>query len=319
MMTRTLYAKCVVKAFVLLMVLCVSAVANGKTKDDTAAGFKDVIDGDAVFTHGPQRPSSIPILPGMNVGRCYFISDAPHQYAYNSSDEPYFEPADSETFGFENGPGTSFYQISVGDTSAIFFIRASDRPHFSIEPQGSGGGYAKPVVIPDLGVGGNFKLAVTSKGKTKWLQEFDSNYATMRAGEVTWNCKDAELGTEIEMTVKPFIKTYGCAVTAKVFSGGPVELNWSYEWSENIEVKGDYAMVSNPEFKYTQVYVGTEGKSTKIAKEGSRVRVAESLSQGGDSNFVCVWGYTDYTPTKLPMPLIVLNTNRSLIRSGPSR
>jgi hypothetical protein len=273
--------------------LVVSA-SKGRAKGEQTLTLLDSLPVSADFVHGPQRPSAAPNLPSLNIGRSYFLADEGYPIGHNRTGGPYFHAADEESFGIENGPGSYLYKISIGDTSCVFFIRASDRPHYSIELQGSGGGYAYPVLIPDLGVGGQFRLAVTANGKTKWLEEFDSNYTSLRAGEVMWTCKDDQLGVEIEMKVNPFIETYGCAATAKVIKGDSVELNWSYEWTGNIKIKDDCAMVTHPDLKYTQVYVGTESRSTKIAKEGGRVRVVERLDKGDKSRFVCVWGYTDY-------------------------
>ena len=274
----------------------VVTATKGRAKGIAVATLKEVIDFEAEFTHGPQRPSSIPILPGLNIGWSFFLTDSGvfNGAGANNTGGPYYESADEDSFGIHNGPGSYHYKISVGDTSGGFYLYAGDRPNFSIVTQPPSGGYAYPVLIPDIGAGGQVRLAVTSNGRTKWLDEFSTVDGVLQAGEVKWTCKDEELDAEIEMTLNPFIKVYGCAATAKVISGEPVELNWSYEWSGNIEIKDGYAMVKHRKYKYTQVYVGTESGSAKVTKEGSSARLAENIAGGSESKFVCVWGYTDY-------------------------
>jgi hypothetical protein len=274
--------------------LVVTAV-KGKAKGNGRVMLKETLAVDADFSHEPQKPSSIPIVPGMNVGRSFFLADDGYQIGYNTTGGPYYEPADAESFGIHNGPGSyNSYKISVGDTSGIFYVYAGDRPQFWLRPQHGGGGYAYPTLIPDLGVGGHFRLAVSANGKTKWLEDFESIDAVMPAGEVTWTCTDEELDVTIEMKVNAFVRTYGCAATARVLSGESVTLNWSYGWSDQIELKDGYAMVTHPDFKYTQVYVGTENDSATLVKEGRQVRLALEAAAGEESRLVCVWGYTDY-------------------------
>ena len=290
---------------VLLMVLCISTAINGQTNDGITARFKEVIQVDAAFVHGPQKPSEIPIVPPLNVGRSFFVPDVkgiPGAFVGdffkskgNRSGGPYFEPAGSDSYGIHNGQGEYFYFISVGNTSGYFFLRVSDRPHFSIYTQAPSGGYAYPVLLPDIGAGGHIRLAVTADGKTRWLDEFDSVDAILPAGEARWICKDEQLGVTIELTVNPFIKVYGCAATAKVSSDKHVELTWAFDWTDNVELKDNYALLTNPDqYKYTRVYVGTDDKSVRPRKDGNGVRFSVDAAKESESKLVCIWGYTDY-------------------------
>ena len=99
---------------------------------------------------------------------------------------------------------------------------------------------------------------------------------------------------EIQLTLKPLIKVYGCVTQGKVTSGGPVRLDWNFEWSDNIDMKDDYAVVTHPDFKHTQIYLGTADSSVRLSTEGGAARLAVAAAEGTQSTLICVWGYTDY-------------------------
>ncbi len=267
------------------------------------------------FKHGPQRPSSIPVLSGFNVGRSF--------YDYNRGARAagkHYERADDESFIIHNGPD-SFNHVLMGE--GVWYLRAGDKPHIRLSHRSyqpySG---IKPDLVPGLGIGGHLRIAVTSEDKTKWLEEFDSIDTKFSPGSTTWHCSDMELNTTIELTLNPLIKSNGFIATARASSeeNREITLTWEFgrvgEKDDSIVLKKNYAQLSNPRLKYTQIFVGPIGGCYQLTKAALNVNAGSSeslfdleagnpkalfavkLQAGPGTNlqnrFLCVCGYSDY-------------------------
>lgn len=142
-------------------VLLLSTVtANG------AQAEPDVLSVTAQTTHGPQQPSAVPVLPGLNVGK---------QWVYGPLvglpvGESGYRPVNGDGYAKHNGSGR-FNRIM---TTGSWWLLVGDRPQMKITVRTAAGAYAQPGLLPDLGVSGQLRVAVGSGDRTKWLDEFDA-------------------------------------------------------------------------------------------------------------------------------------------------
>lgn len=267
------------------------------------------------FRHSPQKPSSIPVLSGLNIGRSFYD----HDRGAPAADKRY-ERADDESFIIHDGPD-SFNHVLMGE--GVWYLHAGDKPHISLSHRPYWpNSYIKPDLVPGLGIGGHLRIAVTSEDKTKWLGEFDSIDTKFSPGSTTWHCSDVELNTTIELILNPLIKSNGFIVTARASSeeNREITLIWEFgrvgEKNDSIVLKENYAQLSNPCLKYTQIFVGPIGGCYQLTKGALNVSAKSDESlfdleagnpkalftvklQAGpgknlQNRFLCVWGYSDY-------------------------
>lgn len=266
------------------------------------------------FKHGPQKPSVVPILDGLNLGRSFFFT-----YTDKQRGEEDYQPFDNDSFTLHNGPRTYNYLI----TSGVWWLFGGDKPRLKMQLRSNLGAYAQPVLLPHIGVGGKLRIAVTAGGKTKWLDMFDSIDTVYSPGSILWKCSDAKLGVAIELVANQFIECYGFAATATVCSPNAknVRLIWVFghvgEQAETVVTKEDYVMFENTGFKYTRVFAGAsggectigKGKSELLEKPNERprfapragnacalfsVKLALTPKKKTQTRFLCVWGYSGY-------------------------
>ena len=77
----------------------------------------------ASFEHGPRRPSAVPVLPGLNLGRNPF-----GRLVGRPIGKPPYEPVDGDSFRRNNGQSTNNYIL----TSGAWWLLAGDRPRISL-------------------------------------------------------------------------------------------------------------------------------------------------------------------------------------------
>lgn len=280
----------------------------------------EAVEARITLSHGPRRPTTIPIVPGLNAGRSLF-SGGPGKPA----DEPRYEPVDGDCLAIHNGP-RSFNHIL---TAGVWHLLVGDRPALKMTFRGERGSYALPNLLPGLGIEGELRLAVTAAGKTKWLHRFDRIDAVLSPGAARWRCSDSALPCTLTLEVHPFVDAFGFAATARVENTSePVALTWvfgSSQGNRRVEIIEDYARVEvlpgagggfiKDPLKYTQVYVGLTEAAERLgagtadltrdtapafdpeAKQPFALLAARPLAAAplpASSRLVCVWGYSDY-------------------------
>jgi hypothetical protein len=245
---------------------------------------------EAAFSHGPQQPATVPILPGLNLGKQVFYGPLVGAPAPGQG----YQPADGDSFAVHNGKGVHNFILTAG----TWWLRVGDRPRLALDMRTTAGAYAQPGLLPDIGVSGQLRVRVITAEKAKWLDEFDSVDALLSPGSGRWTCQDRDLGVTVGLEAVPFIKPWGFAATATVSADQPrkVTLVWRFDKAAPVADRGDYAQFSTG--KYTQIFVG-------LAEPGGSVNQGEitaqlSTSPSGDASlgnkcrYLCVWGYSDY-------------------------
>lgn len=286
------------------------------------------------LSHGPQRPSKVPVLPGLSLGRSYdFFHGAP---SAENADRRYL-PEGIDSLSITNGPGCFNYLITAG----VWYLRTGDRPMAQIEVQPNSGGYAQPAILPDLGVGGRVRIFLSNGAGGKWLDKFESINAILSPGSAKWICTDAELAIEVELQATQFSGPFGFTMTAKTNSKTDTGLVWAFggideagEEADSIDLAKDHAVLSNPIYPFTRVYVCTAGNGEKPVRGDRKllggIRDQSSYVGGGPyclegsfpneppepqgdvpdpcvllsrkvpanteqaETLICVWGYTGY-------------------------
>ena len=307
----------------LLVVLLLSAVpvlaaAQAPANAQTNGGR---LEPQVTFSHGPQKPAAVPVLPGLNTGRSLFSGGAG-----KPASEPCYEPAEGDSFLIRNGPRKFNHHLTAG----VWYLLVGDRPALKMTLRGERGTYALPALLPGLGIEGEVHLAVSAGGKTKWLDRFDSVVGVLSPGSARWTCSDTNLGVTVELDANPFQAMYGFAATATVRSQNPGEVTLTWVFGANggnqtVHLKDDCAEVevlpgptsgeAKDKLKYTRVFVGLAEPAQRIgngipdpAREASfrfdpaapkpyallETKLKLDGSQPTRSRFICVWGYTDY-------------------------
>jgi hypothetical protein len=267
------------------------------------------------FSHEPQAPSQIPLQPGLNIGRSFYSYD---------EDPPRpgkrYEPADDGGYTIHNGPDT-YNHILMGE--GVWYLLVGDKPRFRLFHRTGEGSYAQPGILPDLGVDGRLRLAITARGKLKWLDQFDSIDTHFAPGVATWHCSDAAVGANIELSVRALISWNGFIATLKARSDSAdhVGVTWALGGIQDkgnaVEPKTNYARLSNSALPYTEVFAGpVEGEcqvgsgpvrilfdsddppaaTTHTAEPCAlyNVMLPSDPAKTVTTRLLCVWGYRDY-------------------------
>ncbi|MCX6927051.1 MAG: hypothetical protein NT154_28175, partial [Verrucomicrobia bacterium] len=173
--------------------------ASGNTQGQAQAEHgASILPFEASFSRGPQYLSSIPVMPGMFLGRQWIYGPLVGRPAEGRG----YEPAEGDSFAIHNGKGIHHFILTAG----MWWLRVGDRPRLAMELRSSHGAYAKPGLLPDLGVSGQFRVAVTASGKTRWLDQFSAIDAVLSPGSARWTCRDEELGVTVALGVRPLLE-----------------------------------------------------------------------------------------------------------------
>ena len=257
----------------------------------SGAGRANPIDVQAEVSHGPQQPSAVPVLPGLNVGRlihCLPLVGEPREGEGH-------QPVDGDSFARHNGRGAHNYIITTG----AWWLRVGDQPRLAMQLRTGSGAYAQPGILPDLGVEGQLRIAVTIGDRTKWLDAFESIDVVLSPGSARWVCRDAGLGVTVNLEARALIDWFGFAVDAEVLADEPsdVTLTWHLDKAKHVADKGSYTQFAWG--KYTQIFLGMAGKqgaaNQGTTKQG-RIEVTLQAARGvpAKCRSLCVWGYSDY-------------------------
>jgi len=267
------------------------------------------------FSHKPQSPSRIPLQPGLNIGRSfYFYDDEPPRPGKR------YELAEEGGYTIRNGPDT-YNHILMGE--GVWYLLVGDKPRFRLFHRTGEGSYAKPGILPDLGVDGRLRVAIAAHDKLKWLDQFDCVDTHFDLGVATWKCSDASIGPSIELTARVLIScnAFIATVTPSSDSASPLHVVWAFggirDKGDAVELKRDYARLSNPALPYTELFAGQVDGQCELGLGAARILFDSNdpptvspytadpcalykvtlRSEPGKtvtSQFLSVWGYSSY-------------------------
>jgi hypothetical protein len=227
------------------------------------------------LNYGTQMPTQIPIVPSLNIGRSFFSydDDAPPKGKR-------YEPAAGGGYGIHNGPDAYNYLL-VGD--GVWSLAGGDKPILGLRHRSPINSYATPALLPDLGVGGRFRLHVRVGDRSKWLDEFESIDTRLTPGVATWRCRDPTFALTVGLEAHPLISCNGFIVSARIASevSRPIRLTWAFgrigETGDVVELRKNYALVKNPQLlPETQVFAGPVGDDCQLEKGASQILAASS-------------------------------------------
>ena len=261
----------------LILVTVSAAVAVG----DTPVPIDTVR---ARLAHGPRQPKTVPLLPGLNVGRNPFgrLPQAPGAGDY--------QPTEGDSYTRRNGGGVHNFII----TSGAWWLRVGDRPRMAMQVRTGGGAYAQPGLLPGIGIDGQFRLAVTVAGKTTFLDQFDTIDAILSPGSARWTCRDKVLGVTVALRVRPLIDSYGFTAAADVTApqDASVTLTWHVEKAKHVSDHKDYAQ--HAAGKYGRIFTGFADVGAAVDKGRPTIELKPRRGQAQSARFLCVWGYSGY-------------------------
>jgi hypothetical protein len=238
------------------------------------------------FNNNRQTPVNVPVIPSLSQEKPYFEGGL--MTRPGATDD--YQPADDGAFIKKNGKSERIFSITTG----VWRMLVGDKPVVGIDQRSLGGAYARPGLMPYLGVNGKIRLQVSNGKISKNLEDFTTITSTLAAGEPRWVCEDNNLKLKVILTAYPFTEDFGIAMTAQVESDTKqeVELEWHYENVRFIKDNKDYSEYAWD--KYTQIFVGSTGDNS-IIKEGITKKEID-LNPGiqGTDTLICAWGYKDY-------------------------
>jgi hypothetical protein len=215
-----------------------------------AASAESPLPVQATFSQGPQQPSAVPILPGLQLGRNPFGAILGRPAPGKG-----YQPVDGDSFACHNGAQAYNYII----TSGTFWLHAGELPRLMLALRSSASSYAQPALLPGLGIGGKLRLFVRTDSGAKWLDKFDSIDAVLAPGSARWTCTDQTLGVTIRLEANPLIDRFGFAATADITAGSAKDVHFIWAFgnvggeNDQVAITNDFAEISSPNFKYTRV------------------------------------------------------------------
>ena len=238
------------------------------------------------FSKDIQSPIDVPVIPSLSQKTPYFFGGMIGR-AVNSSDyQPYNEGAFIKT----NGKSEQTYVITTG----VWRLLVGDKPVIGLDLRNTGGAYAQPGILPDLGVKGKIRLQVSINKSHKYLEDFTKITTILSAGEPQWVCEDNNLKVKVTLTAHAFLEDYGCALIAQVESknNGKIELDWHYENAKHVKDTLFYTEFSYD--KYTRIFVGNTNKKTTYQSGVSKTMLDVNNGKPSNDTLICIWGYSDY-------------------------
>lgn len=238
------------------------------------------------FSGKKQFPSDVPVVPLLSRSKPYFegglVSRIP------SADD--YQPSGDGAFIRKNGNSERSYSITTG----VWRLLAGDRPVIGLDQRSLGGAYARPGLMPYLGVKGKIRLVVGNGKIKKNLEDFSNITATLAAGKPQWLCVDNNMKLNVLLSVRPFIEDFGIAVIARVESQKPqqVVFEWYFEDARYVKDNMNYGEFAWD--KYTRIFAGSSGESSTFENGIARNVLKVDQAKSGTDTLICVWGYSDY-------------------------
>ena len=238
------------------------------------------------FSSKKQKPVDVPIVPALSQDKPYYDGG---QYGRAVQDTDY-QPGGNGTFIKENGRQVENYLITTG----VWRLLVGDKPVIGLSTRLTSGAYARPGLMPNIGVNGRIRLKIRNGNTEKWLEDFTKIRTTLKAGEAQWNCEDDKLNLSIILTVYHFIDEYGCGLTAQIESkkSQKADIEWYYESADFVKDHQNYTEFAYS--KYTQIFVGSTNDSSTYKEGVSRTTFQLRPGEIKSDTCVCVWGYKDY-------------------------
>lgn len=262
------------------------AVARMLSREHASLSRSDSIPVSVSFSDVAQKPLYVPVMQPLSRATPYFdgglMGNAPGPGDY----QPYGEGS----FIKKNGSSEGKYVITTG----VWKLSVGDKPIVRLSLRDTGSAYAKPAILPHLGVNGKIRLEIISGKSKKYLDAFSSITTTLSAGEPRWICEDRQMKLKLTLTAHAFLENYGCALTAHVEAadGKKIQLNWHYEDARFVKDGSAYSEFSYD--RYTRIFTGST--SNNAVYRGGVIQTsltANKTAPAGDT-LICVWGYTDY-------------------------
>lgn len=276
---------------VIFLLLSVSYVSGGH-RNALPPGYASVYSADSIpvsiqFSNVVQKPLYVPVIAPLSRSTPYFDGGMMGKAAGPNDYQPYGEGG----FIKKNGSSEGKYVITTG----VWKLSVGDKPVIRLALRDTGSAYAKPAILPHLGVNGKIRLELICGKSKKYLDEFSSITTILSAGEPRWICEDRQLELKVILTAHALLEEYGCALTAQVEAGTEkkVQLRWHYEDARFIRDSSRFSEFGYD--KYTRIFTGsTNGEAvcrngiiqTVFTGKGKAKPVADTL--------ICIWGYTAY-------------------------
>jgi len=156
------------------------------------------------------RPSSVRLVPGVLREVRHYGGELNHPAL--GPGEAAYEPLTPGGFGINNG--TRYFNRPLffrGNT-----VGAGDRPMFAITRS-----YIKNWA-------GKLRFGLINRDKGKWLDEFRSVRAELYVGHASYECRDDELGINVELLIAPTLEGWGTVVRLRV--SGPAASESRLVW-----------------------------------------------------------------------------------------
>lgn len=82
-------------------------------------------------------------------------------------------------------------------TTGVWKLSVGDKPVIRLALRDTGSAYAKPAILPHLGVNGKIRPELICGKSKKYLDEFSSITTILSAGEPRWICEDRQLKLKV--------------------------------------------------------------------------------------------------------------------------
>jgi hypothetical protein len=239
-----------------------------------------------IFTSNLQKPINVPVIPSLSRNTPYYFGGMFGRAVNQTDYQPYNEGAFIKT----NGKSEQTYVITTG----VWRLLVGDKPVIGLDQRNTGGAYARPGILPHLGVKGKIRLQVITKGAKKYLEDFTKVTTILSAGEPKWVCEDNDLKVKVTLTAHAFLEDYGCAVIAQVESKNKkqVELTWYYENAKHVKDASSHTEFNYD--KYTRIFIGNTDRKASYTSGVTKTVHDINIGKTAYDTLICVWGYSDY-------------------------
>ena len=116
------------------------------------------------FSNNTQSPVDVPVIPSLSRKIPYYPGGMISRAAGPGDYQPYDEGAFIKT----NGKSELTYVITTG----VWRLMVGDKPIIGLDLRNTNGAYARPGILPHLGVKGKIRLQVSTKKSKKYLEDF---------------------------------------------------------------------------------------------------------------------------------------------------
>jgi hypothetical protein len=238
------------------------------------------------FSYEKKYPIGVPVIPPLSRDTPYFDGGLMGRLP-DSND---YQPTGSGGFIKKNGRSEQKYVI----TNGAWRLLAGDRPVIGLALRDTSGAYAKPAILPHLGLRGKIRLELVKGKAVKFLEDFSDITTTLIAGEPTWTGIDSELDLKVTLTAYPFPDNFGLALVAwiETADAGTVTLRWHYE---DALLMKDSSLFSEFSYdRYTRIFTGSASSRARYNNGIVQTLLSTNPKEPVADTLICSWGYSDY-------------------------